>query len=227
MEGNPRVILAGRDESKLTQLSQKLGTNTSAAVVDIFSLEDVERCTQAVVSQHGRLDGVANCVGSVVLKSAHTTSAHEFETTLKINLVSSFNVLKAAVKAMMKNPNGTGGSIAFCSSAVAMHGIPNHEAIAAAKGGIASMARSAAASYAPKNIRVNCVAPGLTRTPMTSRITNREPALKASAGMHALGRIAEPDEVARVLAFLLNSENSFITGQTIGVDGGLSSLKAN
>ena len=90
---------------------------------------------------------------------------------LHVNLHSSFYVLKAAVKQMMR---GGGGSIAFCSSAVARHGIANHEAIAAAKGGVAAMALSAAATYAPKGIRVNCVAPGLTRTPMTARITGSE-----------------------------------------------------
>lgn len=90
---------------------------------------------------------------------------------LRVNLTSSFAVLRAAAKAMMRPANG-GGSIIFCFSAVARHGIPNHEAIAAAKGGVAALALSAAATYAPKGIRVNCVAWGLTRTPLAHKITS-------------------------------------------------------
>ena len=87
------------------------------------------------------------------------------------------------------------------------------------------MALSAAATYAPKNIRINCVAPGLTRTPMTAKITGSEGALKASISMHALKRIAEPGDVAAALEFLLDPKNSFITGQVLAVDGGLSSVR--
>ncbi len=85
---------------------------------------------------------------------------------------------------------------------------------------------SAAATYAPKNIRVNCVAPGLTRTPMTSRIVDNPAALKASEAMHPLKRVGEADEPAAALEFLLLPSNSFITGQVLGVDGGLGSLKS-
>lgn len=110
--------------------------------------------------------------------------------------------------------------------AVAKHGLANHEAIAAAKGGVAAMALSAAATYAPKNIRINCVSPGLIDTPLAARITRSEPALKASTAMHALRRIGRPGEVATAIEFLLHPSNSFITGQNLGVDGGLGSVRA-
>lgn len=93
----------------------------------------VEKAINDVVAAAGRVDGVANCVGSIVLKSAHTTTDEEFEQTLRLNLHSCFNVLRPAVKNMMRSG---GGGIVFCSSAVARHGIPNHEAIAAAKAGV-------------------------------------------------------------------------------------------
>ena len=199
-------------------------TVISTHAVDVFDAKEVEKLMEEVAGPRG-LDGVASCVGSVTLKPAHATSPKEFEEIIRLNLFTTFNVIRGAAKSMMKNPNGAGGAMVFCSSAVALHGIPNHEAIAAAKGGVASLAQSAAATYAPKNIRVNAVAPGLTRTPLTARITNNEGALKASKSMHALGRIGEPYDVAAAMAFLLDPRNSFITGQVIGIDGGLSCLK--
>lgn len=221
------MILAGRNEDKLASLHASLSdpSRASIQIVDVHSAESVEATTSAVVKEYGPITGVANCVGNVVLKSAHATTIDEFENTLRVNLFSSFNILKSSVKAMMRNPGGSGGSLVFCSSAVARHGLANHEAIAAAKGGVAAMALSAASTYAPKNIRINCVAPGLTRTPMTTKITGSEAALKASVSMHALKRIGEPGDVAAALEFLLDPKNSFITGQVLAVDGGLSSVR--
>lgn len=110
------------------------------------------------------------------------------------------------------------------SSAAARIGITNHEAIAAAKGAIEGLARSAAASYGHQQVRVNVVAPGLVRSEMTRSIWDNETAAAASVAMHALGRLGEPGEIASFIAWLLNPENSWITGQVIGIDGGLATL---
>ena len=119
-----------------------------------------------------------------------------------------------------------GGSIVLMASAVAQRGMINHEAIAAAKAGVVGLALSAAATYARYNIRVNCVAPGLTRTPLTASLTQNELTLKASAALHPLGRIGEPEEVASAIRWFLSPEQSWVTGQVLAVDGGLSSLQS-
>ena len=124
---------------------------------------------------------------------------------------------------MMK---GEGGSIVFVSTAAASIGLPNHEAIAAAKGGIEALVRSAAATYGKSGIRVNAVAPGLVETPLTQRITASESARAGSEAMHALRRIGQPEDVAGAILWLLSNEAAWVTGQTFGVDGGLGAVRS-
>jgi len=106
-----------------------------------------------------------------------------------------------------------------------MTGIANHEAIAAAKGGVIALTRSAAATYAAKGIRFNCICPGLVDTKMAGVVTRSEQGRKASEAMHALGRLGTPDDIAPMLALLLGDGGDWITGQVIGVDGGLSRVR--
>jgi NAD(P)-dependent dehydrogenase (short-subunit alcohol dehydrogenase family) len=120
---------------------------------------------------------------------------------------------------MMKS----GGAIVLVSSAAATVGLTNHEAIAAAKAGVEGLARSAAATYAGRGIRVNAVAPGLVRSGITAPVFANELALKASQAMHALPRLGEPQDVAGAIRWLLDAD--WVTGQVIGVDGGLARVR--
>ncbi|USQ15477.1 SDR family oxidoreductase (plasmid) [Legionella lytica] len=173
-----------------------------------------------VFEQAGSLDGVVNCAGSLLLKSAHATSFEEFEKTINASLTTSFATIRAAGKRMTK-----GGSVVLIASSAALTGLANHEAIAAAKAGVIGLAQSAAATYASSNLRINVVAPGMVKTPLTDALLKNQLIAKASTAMHALGRIGEPSEIARTILFFLNPENSWITGQVLAVDGGLSSVR--
>lgn len=219
-----RLVLAARNSDALAVLGTELGAAT--VVIDATVPADIDRAVETAVTTYGRLDGTANCVGSLLLKPAHLTRPEEFDDVLSVNLRSAFSLVRAATRVMMNNTEPSGGSIVLVASAAARIGLANHEAIAAAKGGVISLTLSAAASYAPKLVRVNCVAPGLVRTPLTARITGSAAAEQASVAMHALGRLGEPGDVARAIAFLLDPANSWITGQTLGVDGGLGTLRS-
>ena len=122
--------------------------------------------------------------------------------------------------------NAQGGSIVLISSTAALHGLVNHEAIAAAKGGIVGLVRSAAATYADKRLRFNAVAPGLIATSLTAQLTANEENLRVSKLMHPLGRIGTLKDIVAAILFFLNPDNDWVTGQVLAVDGGLSSAKS-
>jgi len=210
------VHLAGRDRAALDELSAQIGA-VGVHEVDARDIAAVKAVVDTVAGTQGRLDAVANLAGSILLKPAHLTSAEEWEETIATNLTTAFALLRAAAPHMRKH----GGSIVLASSAAAQTGISNHEAIAAAKGGIIAMVRSAAATYGAQGVRVNAVAPGLTRSKMTSRLLDDATQAEASRQMHVLGRLGEPEDVAGLVAWLMGPESSWVTGQTIGVDGGL------
>jgi NAD(P)-dependent dehydrogenase (short-subunit alcohol dehydrogenase family) len=217
--GGSRLVIGARHASKLHSLADAIGAHPH--VLDATDTDAVQTCVHQAVAQFGRLDGIANCVGTLLLKPAHLTSDAEWAEAIAVNLGSAFATVKAGARAMMKQ----GGSIVLVSSVAARFGLANHEAIAAAKAGVIGLVLSAAASYAPRSIRVNAVAPGMVRTPLTERLTSSEPALQASTAMHALGRIGEPSDIASAMAWLLDPEQTWVTGQVLSVDGGMSSVK--
>lgn len=214
-----RAVVAGvRDLQKAEPLAQETGCHVVR--VDAEDVASIDACVTGAIDMFGAIDGIANCIGSVLLKPAHLTSDDEWNRTLTVNLTSSFAIVRAAGKAMRQS----GGSIVLCSSAAAQIGLANHEAIAAAKAGIIGLTLSAAATYGGRGIRVNCVAPGLVKSEMTRKLWQSEEAAATSAQMHVLGRLGEPDDVAAAIEFLLSPSNNWITGQTIGVDGGLGAV---
>ena len=214
-----RVVLAGRNRETLAQLGDEL--DSIHVRVEATSVEEVAAGVSQAAEVLGRIDGIVNCVGSVLIKPAHLTSPAEWHQTLAANLTSAFATVRAGYAALKES----GGSIVLMSSAAARIGLPNHEAIAAAKAGVTGLMLSAAASYASRGIRVNAVAPGLIQTPLTERMWASPKSAETSRSMHALARLGQPSDVASVICWLLQRENAWITGQVFGVDGGLGTLR--
>jgi len=200
------VFKTARDNSKIIP----------DAYLDATDFDAVEQ----IFKKAGHLNGVVNCSGSLLLKPSHLTTKEQYNSVIESSLTTSFAAVRAAGKYMTN-----GGSVVLISSAAAREGFSNHEAIAAAKAGIIGLTLSAAATYASANLRINAVAPGLVETPLTVEITNNEKSKKISESMHPLGRLGTAEDIARAILFFLNPENSWITGQVLGVDGGLGSIR--
>lgn len=214
------VILCSRDEKKLKVLSIQM--DSDFYICDSIQEDCIKNIFDCVYKKYGRIDGVANCIGSFFIKPLEKTSLKEFYEVLNVNLTSSFLIIKEAVEKMSLHKSG---SILLFSSCAAKIGLVHHEAISAAKGAIEALGRSAAASYACKNIRINTISPGLIDTPLSKPITSNEIALKTSIGFHPLGRIGQVNDIIPLANFLLSEKSGFITGENISVDGGLTHIK--
>lgn len=209
-----RVLAVARDEARLAGLSGATGAETRSANATSFAA--VEQIASDARDAWGGLDGIVNCVGSLLLRPAHMTSEAAYRGVMAQNLDSAFATVRAAGKTLEE-----GGAVVLTSTAAVRSGLPNHEAIAAAKAGVEGLVRSAAATYGPAGIRVNAVAPGLVRTGLTERITSSGRAADSSRALHVLGRFGEPAEIASAIVWLLDTTQAWVTGQVVGVDGGL------
>lgn len=217
-EQNRPVIVAGRNPEKAEALAARYDQKAMA-----WDARDENAWRTAMQELESTpLDGIVNLCGSIMIKPLTQVSADDLRETLEVNLMTAFLTLKYGAPRLAQDG---GGSIVLMSSVAAQFGLANHEAIAAAKGAIEGLTVAAAASYAPRQVRVNAVAPALVETPLSHKFVSSEEAKKASAQMHPLGRIGQPDDVASILAMLLDPA-SWMTGQVIGVNGGMNRVKA-
>ena len=186
-------MLAGRKENELAQIASEV--DAPIQVAEASSIAEYEAAANACLEAFGHISGLVKCAGSVLLKPAHLTTEDEFAATIADNLTSAFACVRAAAKTMRKQ----GGSVVLMASSAARVGLPNHEAIAAAKAGVIGLTQSAAATYASKAIRFNAVAPRLVKSKMTRRIWDNEKSAEYSRQMHPLRRLGEPEEVAHLI----------------------------
>lgn len=208
---NNRVIVISREKKNIDGMSN----------VDFFSA-DITKPAENLPEVEGAINGIVYCPGTINLKPLKSLKIEDFQNDFEVNVLGAvkvinkyFNNLKSAEKS----------SVVLFSTVAVQTGMTYHASVSASKGAVEGLTRSLAAEFAP-NIRVNCIAPSITNTPLAEKLLNNETKLKASEDRHPLKRIGSAEEIAKTVEFLLSPSSGFITGQILKVDGGISSVKS-
>lgn len=167
-----------------------------------------------------QLHGFAYCPGSINLRPFHRLKEEAFQNDMNINFMA---LMRSVQQLLPRFKNAEGASLVFFSTVAVGTGMPFHTSVAAAKGAIEGFSRALAAEYAPM-LRVNVIAPSLTDTPLAGKLLSSPEKKDKMGERHPLKRVGTPEDIAQVACFLLGDEASWITGQVIGVDGGMSTL---
>lgn len=206
-----RVFIASRTSENLGKLDvTHIPFDTTTDQLDINKLPDT-------------LDGFVYCPGTINLKPFHMLSPDTFDADMNINFLSLVKTLHAVLPNLKKSDQA---SLLFFSTVAVKVGMPFHTSVAAAKGAIEGFAKALAAEYAP-TMRVNVIAPSLTNTPLSERLLGNENKREKMNERHPLKRVGNVKDIANIATFLLSEKSSWITGQVLGVDGGLSTLNVN
>lgn len=214
------VLITGRDQAKLDAAAAKLGSPHCLTLrSDAASIEDCRAVIARAVTQWRRLDILVNNAGVIRRdQKLCEVDPSEWDIHLGINLKAVFLLAKFAIPIMVKNG---GGAIVNISSQLAFIAAPKYPAYCAAKAGVNGLTRSIALDYGEQGIRCNAVCPGLIETPLAYVQRENFARIKADiAKLHPLGRIGRPEDIATAVTFLASDEASWITGQTLIVDGG-------
>lgn len=203
--------------------SRSAGSNWPEGVnyTPLNVMESTESLTAFLPNE---LHGLVYSVGNINLKPFSRLTAEEMIEDFKLNVVGAAMVIQKALKSLK---NSGAASIVLISSVAAKTGMGFHASTAASKSALEGFAISLAAELAGSQIRVNVVAPSLTETPMAEKFLNTPEKKEAASKRHPIGRFGTPADVSDAIAFLLSDQSSWITGQIIGIDGGLSTLRTN
>jgi len=209
--------LVARDGERLAALADELGAGFTAG-----DIEDDGLFGRATAEAGDALDGLVYAVGTINLRSLQRLTEVDFLKDFRLNAMGAALAVQAALPTLRKSAGLA--SVVLFSSVAALQGFPMHASTGMAKGAVSGLALSLAAELAPK-VRVNAIAPSLTRTSLAKGILSNEQTASALAGLHPLQRLVEPADIAGLTAFLLSPEAEWITGQIISVDGGRSTLR--
>ncbi len=203
---NHNVYIASRTNDELESLDvEYIKFDATSDELDTSSLPD-------------DLHGFAYCPGNINLKPFKMMSMDTFEEDMQLNFFGMVKVVKEILPKMVD-----GASLVFFSTVAVRVGMPYHTSVAAAKGAVEGFAKSLAAEYAPK-LRVNVIAPSLVDTPLAERLLNTDKKKEKMAERHPLKRVGEAKDIADIAKFLLSDNSTWMTGQVVGVDGGMSTL---
>jgi NAD(P)-dependent dehydrogenase (short-subunit alcohol dehydrogenase family) len=207
------VHLVARNEGEVKAISEKL--NCSYTVADVLEDGFIEK----VKSDINDAKGIAYCVGSIDLKPLRMVTEADMNKCMKLNLYSAIEAIKGFQESLKKNK----GSVVLFSTVAAQRGFTNHTIIASAKAAVEGLTVTLAAEFAP-NIRVNCIAPSLSKSKIAEPMLKNPTIAEGIAKAHPLKRLGEGKDSAALAKFLITEESSWITGQIIAVDGGRSKL---
>lgn len=214
------VIAADATDAGMSKLIAELGggDRLKSVVVDV---RDRDATLKAVVDarrEHGTLDGLINCAGIKGVGSIVDVEADNFQQVLAVNLEGTVNMCHAYVQAVKADSYPR--AIVNISSGAGILGVPNRLPYVASKFGVSGITKSMSPELGPLGIRVNAVAPGMTKTPFTEYMLQDPAAVERVKAAHPIGRMGEPEEIAAVIVFLLTDDASFMTGAIVSVDGG-------
>lgn len=206
--------------NSVTSLSRRGSPNDPVSGVNYLQA-DVLDWSLPLPDITGPISGLAYCPGSITLKPFRSLKPDDLLHDYQINLMGAMRCIQHYLPRLLESSNA---SIVLFSTVAVQTGMPFHASVSAAKGAVEGFGKALAAELAPK-VRVNIIAPSLTATPMAEKLTNSEAKLKASEERHPLKRIGQPEEIASLASHLMGTQSSWITGQVIHIDGGLSTLK--
>ena len=212
------VIIADIDHDGAHAAAEKLGDGTSAYGVDMGDTAQVDAMFDAIAADHGPLSVLVNNAGIAMPKDFFETSVEDFKRVIDINLTGVFHATQRAAQSMVDA--GIQGAIVNMSSINAVVSIPTIASYCSSKGGVAQLTKATSLALAPHNIRVNAVGPGSIDTAMLAGVNSNPDAMAMVMSRTPLQRLGTPEEIANVVAFLAGDQSSYITGETIYVDGG-------
>jgi len=168
-----------------------------------------------------QIDGLVYCPGSINLKPFKQLNDQDFLNDYQLNVLGAVKVIREVLPKLKKS--GEGSIVLFSTAAVKM-GFNFHSTVSSSKGAIEGLTKALAAEFAPK-VRVNCIAPSITHTPLADKLLNTDKKMEANAKRHPLQRVGQPNDIASAVSFLLSQESAWMTGEILHIDGGITTIR--